>query len=281
VSGHRLDRATQRWVRLTGRRVDLSEQPWLQGPVGDVESIGDRWLSREAVRIGAAVGDSGGGLLPAMSRLDGPTFTTAELAAPVREFYERTSQWRLDAWIGWSPWAWPGGWLISRLFARRLQQLALPLRPLDVASGMSSTVTPLVRDGIQVAALWLRRLRVTGDVLFSGLYSVVDLDAPLGPAVRVTFPLPNGRLVVLLEVNNAPGGGLLLSSTAGSWGQPGAYLVVEHRRGTWARRIPVHESFHVHLDDEGVLRTDHRLSLGAVPVLRLAYRITRQPAAVD
>ena len=277
MSGQRLDRVTQRWVRLTGRRVDLSEQTWLQGPVGDVESIGDRWLSHEARRLGAAVGDSDGrGLVPAMARLDGPAFASARLAPSVREFYERTSQWRLDAWIGWSPWAWPGGWLISRLFARRLQQLALPLRPLDVAHGMSSTVTPLVRDGRQVAALWLRRLRATGDVLFSGLYGVVDLAAPVGPAVRVTFPLPNGRLVVLLEVTNAPDGGLLLSSQAGGWGQPGAYLVVERDRRTWARRIPVHETFHVHLDDEGVLRTDHRLSLGAAPVLRLNYRITKQ-----
>lgn len=278
MSAQRLDRGTQRWVRLTGRRLDLSEQPWLQGPVGDVESIGDRWLSREAERLGAAVGDpGGGGLLPAMSRLDGPDFSSARLAPAVREFYERTSQWRLDAWIGWSPWAWPGGWLISSLFARRLQQLALPLRPLDVAHGMSSTVTPLVRDGRQVAASWLRRLRSTGDVLFSGLYGVVDLDGSGSPAVRVTFPLPNGRLVVLLEATNAPDGGLLLSSTAGDWGRPGAYLVVERGRRCWARRIPVHEVFHVHLDDDGVLRTDHRLALGRAPVLRLNYRITKLP----
>ena len=275
----RLDEVTQRWVRVTGRPVDVSREGWLQGPIGNVESIGDLWLSGEARRIGAVMGDGDGapvGLLPTMTRLDGPDFSSARLAAPVRQFYERTSQWRLDAWIGWSPWAWPGGWLISALFARRLQQLALPLRPLDVAHGMSSAVRPLLVDGQQVAALWLRRLRATDDVLFSGLYSVVDLEGPDRPVIRVTFPLPNGRLVVLLEASNAPNGGLLLRSEAGRWGQPGAYLVVDSGRGCWARRIPVHEVFHVHLDDEGVLRTDHRLSLGPAAALRLHYRMTEQ-----
>jgi hypothetical protein len=131
-------------------------------------------------------------------------------------------------------------------------------------------------DGQQVAALWLRRLRATGDVLFSGLYSVVELQAPVRPAVRVVFPLPNGRLVVVLEVRNRADGGLVLSSGAAAWGQPGAYLVVEDGRGCWARRVPLHEVFEVHVDGEGVLRTDHRLSLAAAPVLRLHYRMTRE-----
>ncbi len=275
VPAQRLDEVTQAWVRRTGRRVDLAAQPWLQGPVGDASSIGDAWLAAEAQRLRADVGD-GGGLLRAVADLDGPGFSSARLVAPVRDFYERTSEWRLDAWIGWSPWAWPGGWLVSSVFARRLQQLALPLRPLDVAHGMSSAVRPLRADGQQVAALWLRRLRATGDVLFSGLYSVVELQAPVRPAVRVVFPLPNGRLVVVLEVRNRSDGGLVLSSGAAAWGQPGAYLVVEDRRGCWARRVPLHEVFDVHVDEGGVLRTDHRLSLGAAPVLRLHYRMTRE-----
>jgi hypothetical protein len=135
-------------------------------------------------------------------------------------------------------------------------------------------VVPLRAQGEQVAAMWLRRLRSTGAVVFSGLYSVVEL--PSGePAVRVVFPLPEGRLVVLLRAVNAPGGALLLESGPGAWGTPGTYLVVETSSGCWARRVPLHESFHVYLDDEGVLRTDHHLRLGAATVLRLHYRLTR------
>lgn len=98
-----------------------------------------------------------------------------------------------------------------------------------------------------------------------------------GPAVRVSFPLPDGQLVVLMRPENAPGDALRLVSGHGGWGGHGAYLVVHpagHDRG-WARRIPVHERFHVHIDDGGVLRTDHDLRLWSAPVLRLHYRLTR------
>jgi hypothetical protein len=38
--GALVDRTTQRWVRFTGRRVDLDECLWLRGPVGEVDVIG-------------------------------------------------------------------------------------------------------------------------------------------------------------------------------------------------------------------------------------------------
>jgi hypothetical protein len=278
VVGRWLDGTTRLWVRATGRRVDLARATWLQGPAGDVDRVGAGWLAREAHRLGAEVGDGDGsppGLLGSMAALDRPGFAAADLAAPVRDFYERTSGWRLDAWVGWSAWAWPFGWAVAALFARRLHQLALPMRSLDLARGMSSAVTPLVRDGEQVGALWLRRLRATGGIVFSGLYGVVRLPGSDDPAVRVTFPLPRGRLVVLLRPSVTARGGLRLTSGAGGWGDPGAYLVVDGvRDSARARRIPVHEEFHVFVDDEGVLRTDHHLALGRLPVLRLHYRLT-------
>lgn len=276
-----LDGTTRLWVRLTGRRVDLGREPWLQGPVGDVARVGDDWLGAEARRLGArvgppATGEAAGdrGLLASMAALDRPGFAADDLAAPVRRFYERTSGWRLEAWVGWAPWAWPFGWAVAALFARRLDQLALPMRSLDLARGMSSTVTPLTRDGAQVGALWLRRLRATGRIVFSGLYGVVRLPGTGETAVRVAFPLPRGRLVVLLRPTATARGDLVLTSGAGGWGDPGAYLVVDRPGGCWARRIPVHEEFRVFVDDEDVLRTDHRLSLGPLPVLRLHYRLT-------
>lgn len=280
VTASLLDATTRLWVRVTGRTVDLARTPWLQGPVGDATHVGADWLAAEGARLGATVApatDGSGpdrGLLASMAALDRPGFAAEALADPVRRFYERTSRWRLDAWVGWAPWAWPFGWAVAALFARRLDQLALPMRSLDLAHGMSSAVTPLTRDGEQVGALWLRRLRRTGRIVFSGLYGVVTLPGSGEPAVRVAFPLPAGRLVVLLRPVARPDGSLLLTSGPGAWGEPGAYLVVEGPRRVRARRIPVHEEFHVLLDAEGVLRTDHRLDLGPLPVLRLHYRLT-------
>ena len=277
MDGNWLDLATQQWVRATGRRVDLSRDFWLRGPIGGTDRIAASWLADEAARQDAVVDTDSQvvGLLASMSALDGKRFSAAALARAVRDFYEQTSRWRLEASVTWSPWAWPWGWLLSTVFARRLEQLALPLRPRDLTAGMASAVTPLRRDGHQVAALWLRHLRSTGSVVFSGLYSTAVLPGTGHPAVKVDFPLPHGRLVVLLAPRVGNRGSLELSSTRARWGGPGAYLVVDTTRGCWARRIAVHEHFRVYVDDDDdVLRTDHRLTFGSLPVLRLHYRLT-------
>src|SRR5262249_9658090 len=149
----------------TGRRVDLRAEPWLDGPRGDRDQVGDSWLAREAARHDGRMlnGEDDAGLLRSVTSLDGPRFDSGELLPEVRSFYEHTARWRLELWSQWSPLAWPFGWLISALFARRLEQLSLPLRPLDVAHGMSSEVTPVVgADERLIGTSWRRRLRANG-----------------------------------------------------------------------------------------------------------------------
>ena len=71
---------------------------------------------------------------------------------------------------------------------------------------MSSQVrTVLGPEGQPVGSLWHRRLRATGRTVFSGWYGVVTAPAETGPCVRVVFPLPRGRLVVLLRPEVGPG----------------------------------------------------------------------------
>ena len=74
--------------------------------------------------------------------------------AAVRDFYEHTASWQMEVWSAWSPLFWPGGELVARLWGRRVEQLALPMRPLDVAHGMDSVVTPILdAQGEQVVEL--------------------------------------------------------------------------------------------------------------------------------
>jgi hypothetical protein len=263
VLTRRLDRSTQWWVRRTNRPVDLDHETWLQGPVGDQSGIGERWLTRLAAQRHADVGRGrpNAGLLASMSLLDGPAFDAAAVADALRDFYEHTSRWTLSATVRWTRLAWPFGALLGVLFARRLEQLALPMRTADLAAGMTSSVTPLLVDGEQVGASWLRRLRATGRVVFSGYYDTAVAPATSRRCVRVSFPLPNGRLLVLLEPHVRPDGGLTLLSPTGRWGDAGAYLVVEHVPECSARRIPIHEQFDVYTDSLGALRTDHTLTL--------------------
>jgi hypothetical protein len=96
-----IDRCTQQLVRVTGRAVDFEEHPWLLGPVGEFREIGNDWLDLEANRHGGSIGT--GGLLDAMSVLDGPGFKASNLAQPIVDFYERTSAWRMEVWSQWCP----------------------------------------------------------------------------------------------------------------------------------------------------------------------------------
>jgi hypothetical protein len=273
--GFLIDRSTQAWVRATGRRVSFDDHPWLLGPIGSPRLVSDEWLEREAKRLGGTLVD-GGGLLGQMRDLAGEGFDPSLLARPVVDFYECTSAWRLEVWSQWCPAAWPIGWLLSAVFSRRLQQLSLPLRPLDVALGMNSRVV-VVRDAAntQLGAAWLRTLCSTGQTVYSGWYGIARLPKPQRPSVRVVFPLPNGSIIVFLRPEVGPHGTLILTSPVGSFGDDGAYLVVARPDGRagWVRRVPIAERFVVWVDDDGVLRTDHALDLWHVPVIRLHYRM--------
>ncbi len=59
----------------------------------------------------------------------GRTSRRANLRPEVRDFYEHTSDWRMEVWTQWNALFQPGGELISRYFGRRVQQLALPTPP--------------------------------------------------------------------------------------------------------------------------------------------------------
>ncbi|WP_247698419.1 hypothetical protein [Streptomyces sp. RK75] len=271
-----LDRASRAFWRVKGRPVDLAgEHQWLAAPMHDAQTVGDGWLRAAAAAHGGSVLEQdGGGLLPDMSQLDGPDFKAAELRPEIRDFYEHTSSWRLEVWTQWSALFRPGGELVSQLFGRRVQQLALPMRPLDVAHGMDSRVVTIVgTDGEQRAAGWIRKLRSTGEYVYSGCYSTRVLPGSGQPSVHVAFPLEAGNVQVFLRPSVSPDGALELTSPAGVFGDDGAYVVVEHRNGVHASRVPIHEAFRVYADSEGTLRTDHILRLWSASVLRLHYKL--------
>ncbi len=276
---HVLDLGSRKFWRLTGRRVDLDgREQWLDAPVSASPQVSTDWLEAEAARHGGLLADDdpAAGLLPSMAALDGPGFDVRRLRPEVRDFYERTATWQMEVWTGWSPLFWPGGELVARLWGRRVEQLALPMDPLEVARGMDSRITPIRdRAGTQVAAAWTRTLRGSGRPVFSGAYSSRTLPGADRPSVHVAFPLESGNVQVFLRPSVTDDGGLLLASPSGRFGQDGAYVVVREKRGAYAARVPLHETFHMYLDPHGVLRTDHELRLWGASAVRLHYKLER------
>jgi hypothetical protein len=86
--GHLSDWTTQQWVRLTGRRVDLREESWLDGPWAPTTGIGAYFFDEFAARHGLELGRADG-LLPSFEELRSDSFDPRAVDPRIVEFYER------------------------------------------------------------------------------------------------------------------------------------------------------------------------------------------------
>ena len=151
--------------------MDLSADAWLGGPVGPARGIGKDFFAREARRAGlvarSRTESADVGLVSDWRELAAPDFDPAAVHPSVIEFYVETSAFDLDAWSEWRGVFRPFGWLLARLFSRRLQQLNVPLSALDTSRGVTSEVVQFVdpsSGGVREPA-WVRELVGSGNVL--------------------------------------------------------------------------------------------------------------------
>ena len=283
--GYLTDWITQRWVQLTGRRIDPEAEAWLLGPVAPTTGIGPDYLETFAERVGCRPETSFGeaGVLPQFDVLKGPSFDPAEVHPQVVRFYERTAAYELDAWAEWCGLFRPFGWLLAVLFSRRLQQLNVPLSGLDTSRGMSNEVVQFfdLTTGTLQHTAWYRRLPGTGNTLYAGFYSACTLPGHADPCVKVVFPLPNGSAVVIMRTKAQPDGSFLVVSAGDQPGDPGFYFTIrDGRGGVRARYVKaLQESIHVYPAESGCLRADHVLAYMGAKFLRLHYRMRSKPEA--
>ena len=280
--GRALEIVIEGMVVLFGRRVRRSDAPWLDCPLGDSVLIGTGIYEKIAADENLAlriVPDAG--LIADFDALRGPRFDPAVVQPRVRHFYEHASQYQLEAW---SEIALVGRfflWLLVEFISQRMDQLNFPLSPLEMARGMTSQVIQLrERDGGSLVYTgWLRKLKSSGLVMFAGIYSVAKIPGEDNPCVKVTFPDRGSANVYLVPLNHADGSFGLDSSGSG-FGRSGFYRVIasgkDHLRVRNFKTL--HELFHVYEDQEGVLRTDHKISFLGMTIVRLHYKMTLLPA---
>ncbi|WP_116108907.1 hypothetical protein [Lewinella sp. IMCC34191] len=189
----------------------------------------------------------------------------------ITQFWVRTTGRRIDPVRD--------AWLLNRIFSRRLQQLNLPLNPLDTAMGLRSRVIKL-RDPVSRTVrytIWYRIIKRSGDVIYSGVYTACAHPRYDHPLLKVIFPLPNGSASVVMDRVIEADGSLLLRSDGRYFGANGFYFTVTDRRGRWWARFvrAMHEWIRVYEDDEGVLRADHHLRFFGFRLLELHYKMVR------
>jgi hypothetical protein len=216
--GHLSDWLTQQWVRTTGQCINLAEFPWLGGPTGPTHGIGPSFFDEYAVRTGLEiVADNGPrGLVPNLSAVIGDRQIHPDVAA----FYERTSEYQMDCWSEWSSIFRPFGRLLAVIFSRRLEQLNVPLTGLDTHRGISSRVIALRTPQGDQQTAWVRQLLASNRTLYAGSYSVCRVPSYTGPCIKVCFPLPNGRAMVIMRPEVHPDGSLTVISDGHGFGEP-------------------------------------------------------------
>jgi len=279
-SGYLSDWVTQQWVRSTGRRIQLADHRWLDGPTGNTRIIGKGFFQEYAKRDDLEIVEGRScGLVEDFNSLAGALFDPGRVAAMVRDFYERTTAYDLDNWSEWHGFFKPFGVALAVIFSRRLQQLNIPLSPLDSSKGMSSRVVQM-RDrqtGRLVQTAWVRELHATNHVIYAGSYSVCNVPGYPSPCVKVVFPLPNGNAIVLMKPESYADGSFSLTSAGNGFGDPGFYFTVHGKDGTlWARYVKaMQEKITVYSAEQDTARADHILCLWGMRFLRLHYRMRR------
>jgi hypothetical protein len=281
VLGNSIEWVFRTWVRSFGRKVADGDLFWLEGPTGTPKRIGSDFfevLNRDK-GLETRKNEPNSGLMKEFDSLRSESFDTAEVDLRVKDFYERTVNYRLDVWSQWH-WAFrPLAWVLVSFVSRRIEQLNLPVSPLDTSRGMTSDIIQLIdrKSGENVYTCWLRKVASTGDVIYAGFYSTCRPPNYPGECVKVVFPLPKGSATVVLKPIAREDGSLELSSSGSRFGDPGYYRVLQADETTRKIRYirAMKETIHVYVDDQGALRTDHVFKFWRVNMLKLHYKIGR------
>ena len=265
-------------LRLSGRKIRRANAPWLDCVLGQPGAIGGGVYQRIAATNHLELRNPpGAGLIADFAVLRGPSFNPDAVHRSVRHFYEHTAAYNLEVWSE----VYLAGrfflWLLVEFISRRMDQLNFPISPLEVAKGMSSEVVELrePESGRLVYTGWLRRFKSNGKVIYAGIYSVARIPGEADPCVKVTFPCRGSANVYLRPCSHADGS-FGLASTGAGFGRSGFYRLVEAGPDAWRVRnfTTLHERFHVYIDEECVLRTDHAISFMGLTILRLHYKMT-------
>lgn len=272
------DWITQQWVISTGQKFDPEVESWLNGPHGQIGTIGDEFIKQIAQKENLFIKRNcqNQGLIESFEIFNFSKSEIDRLSAEIVNFYQKTSDYRLNFSAKWNPFFRMGGRLINLLFSRRLNQLNIPTERSQNADDITSEIIALKQseNSIPKYIIWFRTIKSTGKVLYSGVYSTCQI--PSGEVcVKAVFPLPNGNATVIMTPEVGSKGEFILDSSGKKFGNAGFYFLLNDSKGNhWAKFV---KSFRDKLTVEfknGKLSAQQKLSLWKKKVVVFDYGIT-------
>ena len=271
------DWVTQQWVILRGRKIKPDDFPWLMGPFGNLDAIGEDFIIRFAEKENLIIekDSKAKGIIPSMLKLNLSETDFSNLSKNVIRFYENTANHNLDFSVKWNPFFKFFGVLINKLFSNRINQLNIPTKNIDDSESLKSEIINLIDPKTNEIkyTFWFRSIESTGQVIYSGVYGICNL--PSGKTcVKAVFPLPNGNATVLMNPSVGENGELILDSSGEKFGDAGFYFLLKDSKGEyWSQFISSFQDKLIIGSENDLILAEQTLTLWNLKVLTFNYKI--------
>ncbi|UFK97963.1 hypothetical protein [Kaistella faecalis] len=231
---------TQQWVIFTGRNFSPNEDNWLIGPFGEVNGIGEEFINQLAEKENLSVerNSISKGLLTSINQLNLSKNEINSLSKKVIEFYEKTSNYELVFDVKWNPFFKPFGFVVNRLFSKRINQLNIPLQNNNQEKLNSEIIQLFDKNTNELKyTIWLRKVENTGQVIYSGIYGTCKLPSNQ-TFIKAIFPLPKGNATVIMKPSVGKNRELILDSSGKNFGDAGFYFLLnDSKNNYWAKFV--------------------------------------------
>lgn len=270
---------TQQWAIIWGRKIDSKEYNWLHGPFGETDGIGEDFIAQLAERENLAIKRNckNTGLLSTISKLNFAKKDLNKLSKRVIDFYENTSEYKLEFAVSWNPYFKFFGFLVNTLFSQRINQLNIPTSTISDSEALVSEIIQLVDPHTQQPkyTIWLRKFAVTNKVIYSGVYGTCIL--PNGKTcIKAVFPLPKGNATVIMNPSVGENNELILDSSGKKFGDAGFYFLLnDTTNSTWGQYISSFTDQLVVFEHENSLLATQTLKLWNIRVVTFNYQLLK------
>lgn len=271
------DWMTQQWVILRGRKIKPEDFPWLMGPFGNLDAIGEDFIHKFAEKENLIIqkDSKAKGIIPSMQKLNLSEAEFSNLSKSVIEFYEKTDNHNLQFSVHWNPFFKFFGILINKLFSNRINQLNIPTKNIDDSEFLKSEIINLIDVNTNEIkyTFWFRSIKSSGQVIYSGVYGISNL--PSGKTcVKAVFPLPNGNATVLMNPSIGENGELILDSSGNKFGDAGFYFLLKDSKGDyWSQFISSFRDRLIIGSQNDIISAEQTLTLWHLKVLAFKYTI--------
>lgn len=271
---------TQQWVIICGRKINPPENRWLFGAFGEVSGIGEKFIHQLAEKEDLTIirNSNSKGLLDSISSLNLSENEIKKLPKNVIDFYEKTSEYKLQLNVKWNPIFKIFGYVVNRLFSQRINQLNIPTNNIQSSENLTSEIIELVAKNTNEVkyTIWFRKFQSTGKVIYSGIYTTCTLPSGI-TCVKAIFPLPNGNATVILKPSVGEKNELILNSSGKKFGDAGFYFLLNDSNGNcWSKYIKSFTDKLIVSDEEDSLSAKQVLKLWNLKVAIFEYEMKKQ-----